>query len=354
MAYYVPKKTSPPDKLPLHQLTHIIFSFTEVIDNKMQFPNPKQPDLLKLLVKQKKKYPHLKVMIACGGWGGSGGFSDMAATATNRAKFVKSVYDFIQKYQLDGLDMDWEYPGLRGAGNTHRPEDKQNFTQLMKELREALDKTGRKQTLTFASAGWERYYDHVETLEVLKYADYMNVMTYDLAGGGSRITAHHTALGTPFVASEQSEEARKIYKGKPAPSAQRIIDYCLAMNVNPKQLVIGAAFYGRAWKGVKSKNNGLYQPNTGVYAGWLAYSKIRPDYENKNGYVRYWDKEAQAPYLYNKEKEVFITYDDTASVRLKTQFVKQQKLGGIMFWELALDCEKENLLDAIYNESKKK
>ncbi len=352
MAYYMaPRDNYQPQSLPLDKLTHIIFSFTEVIENEMKFRNFASGDKLTLLVDQKKNHPHLKVMIACGGWGGSGGFSDMAATADNRKVFVKSVIEFIEEYKLDGLDMDWEYPGMYGAGNPYRPEDRENFTHLMRELREAMDATGKKLLLTFASAGWKKYYDYVDLDEVMKYADYMNVMTYDAVGGGSPYTAHHTNLGWVKPEHLKGTPAESImeerdYKLDPR-SAEKIISFCIDKGVDPKQIVIGGAFYGKGWKGVPPENNGLYQSNTGPLRN-VTYSKIVEEYEDKNGYIRYWDPIAKAPYLYNKEKEEFITYEDKTSIKLKTEYAKEHGLGGIMFWQLRSDAEKDGLLDAIY------
>ena len=203
MAYYVAEKDYQPEKLPLEKLTHIIFSFTEVLDGEFKFKHEDSSEKLHQLVAQKKNHPNLKVMVACGGWGGCEGFSDMAKTPESRKKFVDSTIQFVEEYGLDGVDIDWEYPALPGAGNPHGPYDTPNFTSLMKELREAMDATGKELVLSFASAGWPRYYDHIETLEVMKYADFMNIMTYDLVGGYSPVTAHHTNLG--WVKREQVE-----------------------------------------------------------------------------------------------------------------------------------------------------
>lgn len=353
MAYYVaPRDNYHPDELPLDQLTHIIFSFTEVIDNEMKFKNEASAEKLILLADQKKVHPNLKVMIACGGWGGSGGFSEMAASQENRRIFVKSAIDFINQYNLDGLDIDWEYPGMRGAGNPYIPEDKENFTALMRELREAMDATGKKLTLTFASAGWKRFYDHVELEEVMKYADYMNVMTYDQVGGGTPFTGHHTNLGWVKPEHLEGTPAARILQESDRPldprSAEKIIAYCIENGVDPGQIVIGAAFYGRAWKGVPPENNGLYQENKGVWIGWAPYSDIREKYEGINGFNRHWDPVAKAPYLYNPDDSLFISYEDTVSARLKTEYALKNGLGGIMFWQLRLDTEDYDLLDAIH------
>lgn len=358
MGYYVaPRYDYRPQNLPLNELTHIIFSFTEVIDNEMKFKHDSSGIKLKMLVKQKEKYPELKVMIACGGWGGSGGFSEMARSDENRKKFVESAIKFIKDYKLDGMDVDWEYPGMRGNGNPYIPEDKANFTSLLKELREAMDATGKDLVLTFASAGWKRYYEHIELDKVFKYATYMNVMTYDLVGPQSPFTAHHTNLGWIKPEDVEGTPAWQILAERDRPfeprSAEKIIAYCMAKGVDPSKIVIGAAFYGRAWKGVPPENNGLYQKNKGIWIGWDPYSDIREKYEGKNGFIRHWDPVAKAPCLYNPEDSIFITYDDTLSVKLKTRYAVDTGLAGIMFWQLGNDTNENNsLLDAIYETKK--
>lgn len=363
MAYYVPEREFQPEIIPVEKLTHIIFSFTKVIDGKMEFRNPEVlGPKLEALVAQKQRNPSLKVMIACGGWGADG-FSDMALTEESRTKFIQSARTFIEKYQLDGMDMDWEYPGISGAGTKARPEDTQNFTQLMKGLREMLDTFDSPKILTFASAGWERYYDFIEVHEVLKYTDFMNVMTYDQVSGESIYTGHHTPLGNVPIADIEGTPFQKhldsLYTAKENPdnhprSAEKIIDFLLNEGVKPEQLVIGAAFYGRVWKGVPPVNNGLYQLSDDIQIGWLAYDKIRSQYEPDSNFQRFWDDKAKAPFMYNSVDSLFVSYDDTVSVALKTRYAIQKGLGGIMFWQLGNDTKSEgSLLDAIYAERQK-
>lgn len=340
-----------PEQLPLEKLTHIIYSFTKVIDNQMKFADTLEHENLKLLVAQKQNYPRLKVMIACGGWGGSGGFSDMALSPETRKQFVTSAIAFLEKYQLDGLDLDWEYPGLPGIGNTHRDEDKENFTALVQELRKAMDESGKKYLLTFASAGWEKYYNYIELDKVMPYVDYMNVMTYDNVGGHDPFTAHHTNLGYVNLEDLNGTPAKSIIDTMATPasplSAEAIIDFCIKQGVNPKQIVIGAAFYGRGWVGVDPENNGLYQTTKGAWSG-ASFSDLQDRYINKNGFVRHWDSVAKAPYLYNQSDSIFITYDDQESVKLKTHYAREKNLGGIMFWQLPSDATEDGLLNAIY------
>jgi len=134
-------------------------------------------------------------------------------------------------------------------------------------------------------------------------------------------------------------------------SAENIVKYCLDNGVSADQMVIGAAFYGKGWKGVEPAGNGLSQPNKGGESG-ANYRRLQEEFINKNGYTRYWDPVAKAPYLFNPVDSVFITYDDPESVALKTRFVIDNHLAGIMFWELGGDSSDDtSLLGAVYDES---
>lgn len=358
MAYYVPERDYKPEEIPVEKLTHIIYSFSHVIEGEMRFRNPEEAGpKLEALVQQKERNPDLKVMIACGGWGADG-FSDMALTEASRSKFIESAATFIEAYQLDGMDMDWEYPGISGAGTMAREEDTENFTALMKGLREMLDRFDTPKLLTFASAGWKRYYDHIELNEVMKYADYTNVMTYDQVSGVSEYTGHHTPLGevksediagTPFHDYLDSLYQAGANKDPHPRSAEKIVDFLIGEGIDPSQIVIGSAFYGRVWKGVPPENNGLYQLSGGIHIGWMAYHQIREKYEPDSSFQRYWDELAKAPYMYNAADSLMVSYDDTVSVKEKTNYAQEKGLGGIMFWELGNDTKEEgSLLDAIH------
>jgi chitinase len=353
MAYYFPnRRSNNTEKLNLDKLTHIIFSFTEVIGNEMKFRDDSTAFLLEKLLAEKKHYHNLKVMVACGGWAGSGGFSEMSRTPETRKKFVSSVGKFIRKYRLDGLDIDWEYPGLPGIGNPYVPEDKENFTALMKELRDELNSISKELVLTFAAAGWQNYFYHIELDKVMPSVNYMNIMTYDMAGGEDPYTSHHTNLGMVRMEDLAGTPAfeKIVEEGdstKPF-SAEKIISWCIKQGVNPSQIVIGAAFYGKGWEGVPPQNNGLYQLAKGPWRERNGYSTIREKREDKNGFARHWDPVAKAPFLYNATDSIFVSYEDTVSIRLKTEYVINRGLGGIMFWSLNSDAPEEGLVEAIF------
>jgi len=99
---------------------------------------------------------------------------------------------------------------------------------------------------------------------------------------------------------------------------------------------MGIAFYGKGTIVKSADNNGLYQiPVNGVRGG--GYTYLKDSVVNKNGFVRYWDDASKAPYLFNAEKKIFITYDDEESIKAKCDYIKKHKLAGAMFWEYSSD-----------------
>jgi len=99
---------------------------------------------------------------------------------------------------------------------------------------------------------------------------------------------------------------------------------------------------GRAFADVKPENNGLDQPY-GKYEGDHPWPQLVADFIDRNGYVRYWDSTAQVPYLWNAQTHVFMSYDDTQSLKLKADFVRARGLGGMMYWEQSQDPRGELL-----------
>ncbi|GAA0137808.1 hypothetical protein YSY43_46490 [Paenibacillus sp. YSY-4.3] len=312
------------------QLTHINYAFSLVSGGKATLTN-QDANNLRTLVGLKSKNPSLKVLVSVGGWGADG-FSDAALTDASRTTFADSIVQLIKTHQLDGVDLDWEYPTNSSAGIKARPEDKQNFTLMLSKIREKLDAQGKidgkTYLLTIAAGASNGYLNGVEIGKITPLLDWINLMTYDFHGSWDKTTGHHTNL---YNRDNSVDAAVKLFKNNGVPASK---------------LVIGGAFYGRGWHGVKNSNNGLDQPVTG--GGFDPdYNTIVSQYLNKNGYTRYWDNNAQAPYLFNGSS--FITYDDPQSLKLKVQYLKNNNLGGIMFWEYSNDRSGE-LLAAIYSE----
>lgn len=135
------------------------------------------------IIRLKSRNPKLKVLLSVGGWG-RGNFSPMAQDDTKRKAFAKACRAFCDKYNLDGIDIDWEFPGNNSSGETSPSGEKQNFNLLMRDLREAL---GNELLLTMASSSDPGYYDFKGCIQ---YLDFVNVMTYDMSGPPN----HHSSM----------------------------------------------------------------------------------------------------------------------------------------------------------------
>ena len=327
-------------RIGAHKLTHVNFAFAQVSpQGEVVFQDPETPKRLNDLQSVKKRNPRLKILLSVGGWGADG-FSDAALTDASRRKFAESVAAAIQRYSLDGIDLDWEYPGQPGGGIKYRPEDKQNFTALLKAVRERIDalSSARKRTgadrylLTIATTGG-RYFAQTEMDKLHVYVDFMNMMTYDFFNSGSRTTGHHTPLlRNPWSPYDMS-------------STDRVIRQHFNAGIPPEKLVVGVAFYGRGWTGVTPKGNGLFQ-GFEKYAADYSYWDLAKNYVGQNGFKRIWDPTARAAYLWNEKTRTFISYDDPQSLKAKADLIKQWRLSGVMYWEHSHDPD-EVLLDVL-------
>jgi chitinase len=317
------------DSLAAEKLTHIIFSFCHLKGNKLTVDNKKDSTTIQRLVGLKKRNPRLKVILSLGGWGGCPSCSEVFSSDAGRKEFARSMLALNQYFKTDGLDLDWEYPTIEGyPGHQYIPADKQNFTALIKELRKV---SGKKYEISFAAGGFQKFLDEsVEWKEIMPLVDRVNLMTYDLINGYSTQTGHHTAL---FSRPEQAE------------STDNAVQYLIKLGIPRNKLVIGAAFYGRMWEGVPADNNGLYRP--GKFKAGVDYKDFPSQLSPEKGFIYYWDDVAKAPYVYNPSSKLFITYDDKRSIALKTQYVVDHQLEGIMFWELTHDPYRDGLLQTI-------
>ena len=317
------------DSFNAKNFTHIIYCFGRLNGNDLKLRGEKDTLLIKKMVAMKKQNKDLKVLLSLGGWGGCAPCSEVFGTEKGREDFVASVKSLTDYFGSDGIDLDWEYPTIQGfPGHRFVPEDKQNFTELLRLLRKKL---GKKSTITFAAGGFQKFIEQsVDWKSVMPLVDYVNLMTYDLVGGYSTVTGHHTAL----YSTEKQKE-----------STDNCVSNLLNMGVPSKKMIVGAAFYARTWEGVSPENNGLYQKGTFKY--FIGYSQFPTRVSENVGYTMYWDDAAQAPYAYNAKDKSFATFDNKKSIAAKTKYIMQRKLGGIMFWQLGHDTANDGLVDTI-------
>jgi chitinase len=309
------------------------------------------------LRKLKLLHPNLKVLMGLGGWTWSAGFSS-AVQPANLSAFVASCIDAFIKGNLpvvdgaggagvmpntfDGVDIDWEYPAVCGL-QCGTPEDTANYTAMMQEFRTQLDAVRPGLLLTGALPSGNDKYQAIQLNLIHPYMDFMNLMTYDFHGTWENTTN----LMAPLYG----------VTGDTMPTYNT--DYAVQGYINAgvprNKIVMGVPFYGRGWMNVANVNNGLYQ--TGVAATSSYTSENQSGFEDyphllaleNAGYTKYWHTQGQTDWIYSPSAGVFWSYDDPASVTNKMTYVKNQSLGGAMFWALTDDTTTGTLINAMYN-----
>ncbi|MEV0969326.1 glycoside hydrolase family 18 protein [Microtetraspora glauca] len=305
---------------------------------------------LNQLRKLKAKHPNLKVLISLGGWSGSKYFSDAVLTPQSRATLAASCVDLWLKGNLpglpegtgagifDGIDLDWEWPGSSGNdGNIIRPEDKQNFTLFLSELRRQMTAVDRHSELTaFLPAAAAKIDAGFEVGPVFRQLDFATVQGYDLHGSWELRTGHNGNLLTdrrdPNPVRFSVDQTVKDYVSRGAPK---------------NKIVIGVPAYGQGWTGVRSSGNGLYAAATGPAPGTFAAGT--EDYKILAGKPgkRYRDLLTGTLWLYDGNE--FWSYDDPAVLVQKAAYIRLKGLGGSMMWSLDQDDAKASLTSALYS-----
>ena len=285
-------------------VTHINYAFGHVTDS-FDGVRIDNPDRLKAIAALKESHPKLKVMLSIGG-GGSGRFSEMAADAGKRESFAEDCARVVKDFNLDGIDIDWEYPGSAAAGISSSPDDTRNFTLLMEDIRKSI---GKKRLLTLASVASGRY---IAFGDIAKTVDFVNIMMYD-SGNPPK---HHASLHrSPMSGGVTADEAVKAHRAAGMPA---------------HKLVLGIPFYGRG--------------NNKEIKGFIHYK----DLLKLEGLDRKWDEQAKANYMVNAQGDFVLTYETPESIALKCAFIADQGLLGAMYWEYAGDDQEGTLRKAVY------
>ncbi len=358
LAYYL-GSVDPIDKYDVTQMTHIIFCFGQINGNRFSITG-RDSAVIKKMVSLKAVNPQLKVIVSLGGGRGCKTCSDAFSTIKGREEFARSINEFHKYFGTDGLDLDWEFPTIEHfVGQKYSAADKINFTKLVESIR----KYNPDKELSFAAGAHAGIFEEVvEWKKIMKMMDYVNIMSYDIGsyqnrpdlpqyrhlalGEDAKITYHHTAL---YSTRDKLHAIPGKYAQFKTPGQERSVDWCvkylLKMGISANKIIVGAAFYGRVYENVDYLNDGLYMP--GTYKGGVSFKNFATELSPDSGYVYHWDDVAQAPWVYNKGKKLFVTFDDKKSVELKTKYVIDNKLGGIMFWQLGNDSFRDGLLDVI-------
>ncbi|CAG2103647.1 unnamed protein product [Medioppia subpectinata] len=297
----------------------------------------------------KKKNPNLTTMISLGGWNeGSEKYSDMVTNTDIRRRFVRSVVDFLNEHNFDGLDLDWEHPGSRGGAET----DKQNYVKLLEELREAFEPKGYLLTAAI-SASKETINGAFVVPKLNELLDWANIMTYDYHGGFDNYIGHNAPL---YRRPDETPELEKqLHTDYTHFTVDYSINYYLSLGLSKDKMVMGVPFYGRGWTLLDAQHNHIHDEAKGMSpAGWIGgepgvlgynelcqmFKKNASDWQHSN------DSHYLAPYSWTKD--TFIGHEDKESLQCKIAYLKAKGLKGAMVWALENDDFKGRCGDGKY------
>lgn len=280
-------------------MTHINYAFGHVNEsfNGVKIDNEER---LRQIVDLRKQKPELKVLLSIGGWG-SGRFSEMAANDEYRRAFAADCDRVVKEFALDGIDIDWEYPTSSMANISSSPDDTENFTLLMQDIRAAI---GNEKELTLTTVASARYIDFKA---ILPSVDFVNIMAYDMASAPK----HHSALYPSGHSGDITSDGA--------------VTAHLKAGVPPSKLVMGMPFYGRGGDG---------------YPSFQDYNKVG---NTDTQYTEKWDEVAQVPYLADKNDTLVFGFENPRSLAIKCQYILDKDLLGGMYWDYSGDNEQGDL-----------
>lgn len=288
--------------------THLIFAFAEFNDD-CDGVVINRPEKLQELADLKKQNPDLKVILGVGGEKREG-FSEMARDKQKRKSFVKGVTHLIDSLNLDGIDLDWEFPTTEAGGHTATPKDDNNYVTLVKDLRKAL---GKDKWISYYSNNSGSYIKHKK---MMPYVSYVNVSGYNLAIPKDGQRGYHQSPLYP---------TKKIGGWSVSQSIAKHID----LGIPKEKILMGIPFYGRG------------KSPFPTYLECRSFHKYAGDLKPK------WDNDAQAPYYADKEGNLVMGYDNERSIAAKFDFIRANGLPGVFVWHYDADFEDQRLSKTI-------
>ncbi|ORY88714.1 glycosyl hydrolases family 18-domain-containing protein [Leucosporidium creatinivorum] len=326
----------------------------------MELPSDQSTEDIKSFIKLAKAN-NVTPIFTLGGWTGSQYFSSLAASASSRTKLAKQLLAFANKYGFEGVDVDWEYPDADGVGcNSPTTSDSANFLLLLKELRNVFGKS-MKLTSAVSMTGFLGADGNPlsDVSEFASYLDFIQIMAYDVSGtwsatSGPLAPLHACSSGVGV------DTAITSWTGAGFPASQILLGlpaYTTSFTLSSSQLTKSTTSIGGC-------NSQLYNAKTGTtpqgdpatdlggsstdicgnessgYSGqWQMKGLISggilsaDEQSGAGGFTRYWDECLSTPFLFNSESKVLISYDDSESVKIKSEFAKEKGLAGVMVFD---------------------
>lgn len=255
-------------------------------------------------------------------------WSTIASSSTSINRFALNIVEMINQYGFDGVDIDWETP---------TDNEKTWYTALMKAVYEKVKANNPNHLVTTAITGGIWQPPRYDLINSKGYIDYINLMTYGMSNGNGQYqnalyratTFHNTTLGAGRSLSTASID-------------ESVINFKTSYGIDYSKIIVGVAFYGI--KQTRTYNSSTQTYSTWINGGSVYYNNILLNYLNNPDYIKAYDTRAGVPYILKNDGTEFISYDNPRSIQEKSQYVINQGLGGIMFWEYGTDTSGELLV----------
>ena len=307
------------------------------------------PELVAQLNELKANDVRIVMCIAGVSSGGSKTFATLTSNDNLLARFVTNIMDAVERYNFDGVDIDWE-----STSDSYVIAERMN--KLMKALREEMDnrqdRGGSKYLLSAAvpASSWGAGSDRFDFATLNKYVDHINMMSYDL----------NTSTKATHLSPLYSSSYDKGYGF----SCDYGVKLYTSRGLDKNKIIIGAAGYGKAYNVTATGGNSTY-PALSLESALTKLNGIPGSYATGtifgNGieivyatgkYKKYIEYNASGKmvgsYLYNQTDKIYITYDSEEVITEKYKYAMETNGMGIMCWAYTEDTT-DSYINSIYN-----